>query len=387
MTFKRITIITPNFPTKTFPENGVFVKQIVDAWQHTGIMTLVIAPVSLPNFIRSILKDNYQLNAADNSVLRPLHLTLSNKSYSLFDLKAFSRNQFIKAALKCVKKNPVPDLYYGKFLLHGGIAALLAGKMNDRPAFADMGESNFLVNLDKKSRALSKEIIPSLCGIVCVSERLFDEVVRLGGDPKKILLISNEADNNRFKPMNKVDCRKKLGLPQKSFIVAFTGHFIERKGPLRVLKAIELFKNEDVFGVFFGQGPQKPIGKKVLHTGSVPNEELPVWLNASDVFALPTIAEGNCNAINEAIACGIPVVSSAIGDVISQVPSSCGILVDPLDIGSIHDAIEIFYKNMDILKQYSQNCKMLSNQKIEVNRSIRILNWIKDRYYRAKAEF
>ena len=49
MTFKRITIITPNFPTKTFPENGVFVKQIVDAWQHTGIMTLVIAPVSTLN--------------------------------------------------------------------------------------------------------------------------------------------------------------------------------------------------------------------------------------------------------------------------------------------------------------------------------------------------
>src|SRR5690606_16475453 len=106
-------------------------------------------------------------------------------------------------------------------------------------------------------------------------------------------------------PMDKQQCRRKLKLPESAFIVVFVGHFVDRKGPLRVLEAINKVGG-DVKGLFLGRGIQKPIGSAVLHAAPVPNEELPYWLNAADVMMLPTLAEGSCNAINEAMACRLP---------------------------------------------------------------------------------
>lgn len=58
-------------------------------------------------------------------------------------------------------------------------------------------------------------------------------------------------------PLDKRTAREKLGLPKEKFIVAFTGHFIERKGPMRVLAAIQQ-AGSNFGGVFLGQGPQVP---------------------------------------------------------------------------------------------------------------------------------
>jgi glycosyltransferase involved in cell wall biosynthesis len=382
---KNIAVITPNYPMKCFPESGTFVEQIVREWQYLGVITDVVAPISFPNLIRSLIRNKHRINIniAGNRIVRPLHMSFGNKKLGRFDLDLdiVSRKQFIKAALKGVESIAIPDIYYGKFLLRGGIAALWAGRMNNRPVFADMGESKFLENIDNKSKSIARKVLSSLHGIVCVSERLRDEVVQLGTDPQKILVIPNKADPNRFKPMNKADCRQKLGLPENAFIVAFTGHFIERKGPLRVLKAIELIEHENVLGIFFGQGPQKPLGKKVLHAAPVPNKDLALWLNAADVFALPTMAEGSCNAINEALFCGLPVISSNIPDIQQQVPTGKAILINPLDIQAIADAILKIKSNPQDIKKTS--CQVYGNEQNNAmhtgQRAIVIYEWITSR--------
>jgi len=380
---QNIGVITPNYPMKWFPERGAFVEQIVREWQDLGVIIDVVAPVSLPNLIRSLIRNKHRINIniAGNRIVRPLHMSVGNKKLGLFDLNVVSRKQFIKAALKGVESIAVPDIYYGKFLLRGGIAALRAGRLNHRPVFVDMGESKFLEHLDNKSKSIAKEVLSSLHGIVCVSERLRDEIVQLDTDPQKILVIPNEADPDRFKPMNKIDCRKKLGLPKNAFIVAFTGHFIERKGPLRVLKAIDVFEHENVFGIFFGQGPQKPSGNKVLHAGPMPNEYLPVWLNAADVFALPTTAEGSCNAISEAIFCGLPVISSDIPEIREQVPTGKAILINPSDIQAIADAIRKVKSNPQYIK--TTCCQMSINEQNnampKVKRAKLIHEWMASR--------
>ena len=59
-----------------------------------------------------------------------------------------------------------------------------------------------------------------------------------------------------------------------------------------------------------GKGDIKPDCKNILFCGSVPNDELHLYLNAADIFVLPTKGEGCCNAIIEALACGLPIISS-----------------------------------------------------------------------------
>ena len=77
-------------------------------------------------------------------------------------------------------------------------------------------------------------------GIVTVSRDNERFLLEMGIVPKKrVRYLPNGFDGRRFVPLNRVECRRTLGLPADGWIAAFAGAFIERKGPLRVLHALE----------------------------------------------------------------------------------------------------------------------------------------------------
>ena len=77
----------------------------------------------------------------------------------------------------------------------------------------------------------------------------------------------------------------------------------------------------------------------MLFKGKLKHDEVPLYLNAADVFVLPTLLEGCCNAIVEAMACGLPIISSNLPfnwDVLNE---SNSIMVDPMSVAEIRNAI------------------------------------------------
>jgi glycosyltransferase involved in cell wall biosynthesis len=120
-------------------------------------------------------------------------------------------------------------------------------------------------------------------------------------------------------------------------IAVFVGHFIDRKGPLRVLDA--LARVDGAKGVFLGRGPQVPSGPTVLHAGPVLNLELPAWLSASDVFVLPSLAEGLANVTVEAMACGLPLVVSDRPFNRDFLTENEAVFVDPESVSSVADGL------------------------------------------------
>jgi glycosyltransferase involved in cell wall biosynthesis len=77
----------------------------------------------------------------------------------------------------------------------------------------------------------------------------------------------------------------------------------------------------------------------VLFAGAVPHEQVPVWLSAADLFVLPTLDEGCSNALLEALACGLPVVTSDRPFNRAVVDESMALLVEPSDSAALGAAI------------------------------------------------
>ena len=342
-------IITPNYPRDGFIEKGAFVESLAQAWKSKGTDVTVINPVSLQNKLRFGWCKSFEVyNGID--VYRPSYLSFSNFKFGGFSSQSLSAQSFVAAAYKVGKKIEKPCFYYGKFLMNGGYAAMELGNKYNIHSFVDIGESKLWNVLNNTRRKQASYIINNLNGLFCVSERLNKEIIKLGANKSKVYLTPNTVDLSHFKPLDRKDCRKRLNLPQDKNIVIFVGHFIERKGPLRVLDAL-IKTRVDSLGVFIGKGNQQPHGDRVLFTGSVKNSELPLWLNAADLFVLPTLAEGNCNSINEALACGLPVITSNISDVRNQVNNNInGLLVNPNSIDEIRIAIETILTN-NILRE------------------------------------
>ena len=65
-----------------------------------------------------------------------------------------------------------------------------------------------------------------------------------------------------------------------------------------------------MYSIFVGKGSMPPTCKNILFADVVPHDRIVSLLNCADVFVLPTEAEGCCDAIIEAVACGLPVISS-----------------------------------------------------------------------------
>jgi len=372
-------VITPVYPDEYFIERGVFVENLVRLWKKEEINVDVIAPRSIPNIIRGgFRKKRNQKHIAGDRIIQPYFFTLSNKNLGCLDLELLSRRLFVNAVLKGLKKVATPNFYYGKFLMRGGIAALEAKKITGRPVFVDIGEYSLLQAMSRNEIETAKKLIPQIDGITCVSEKLSSDLSCLGADPKKIFVHPNTVDLKRFRPMDKNICRKKLNLPADDFLIIFVGHFIERKGPLRILNALKDPKMKHVKAIFIGRGPQKLKGNNVQHAGPVLNSDLPVWLNAADAFVLPTLNEGNCNAIHEAMACGLPVISSNIPEIQSQVPDDTGILVNPNNINELTEAIFTLESNQTLRKNMGNKAVEIQGKRSSTARATAVLKWIKN---------
>jgi teichuronic acid biosynthesis glycosyltransferase TuaC len=367
----KIQVISPNYPSNKYPEEGVFVRNITAKWAELGNNVDVIHPAKI-SFLN--LKGVTTRFGPNEKVYRPVRFSYSSKKVFCFDTHLWSLKSFVDACQKQSHQLEVPNFIYAKFLLTGAYAGVMIKKRLDVPVIADIGESVLLENLSGKKLELARYVASRLDGAVCVSERLKSELIQLGLPRDRILLLPNQADPVKFRKMDRMQCRTNLGLPQDAFIVSFVGGFIHRKGPDRVLQAIEFLRSnghQNIFGVFLGKGGITIEGGGVLIASPVNHDELPAWLNASNVFVLPTLAEGSCNAIEEAKSVGLPIVTANIPDVAEQVSSTESILVNPLNPQEIANAI-LYYKNRGSL------VSVPTNPSNTIHRSELVLEWVRD---------
>lgn len=373
---RNICIISSGYPTKNDPSYA-FIRPLVMAWANIGIKCTIIAPQSITHSLirkknrRPVFWNDFTANGDVVSVYQPKFFSVSNLKVFGCCISEFFRLRAIKKVLNRI--NCHFDVYYAHFWDNGIIAATLS---NENNVFVATGESHIWVK-NKYSSEYIDSVLPKIKGVIAVSTKNLKESQENGllNKCSETIILPNAFDSSIFYPMSQITCRKKLGLLEDDFIIAFVGAFSERKGVIRLIEAVKKIPCAKL--VLIGSGRIKPCSNQIVFSGKVPHNEIPFYLNAADIFVLPTLAEGCCNAIVEAMACGLPIISSALPFNDDIIDDSCSKRIDPKSINEIGSAINELYEKSALRKKMAENAiKKVASLTIE-KRAMQILNFMK----------
>jgi glycosyltransferase involved in cell wall biosynthesis len=205
-----------------------------------------------------------------------------------------------------------------------------------------------------------------------ISQTIRDEYLKCAVDPKKIVLIPNGIDTNKFRPVDEIKkktIRKKLGLPYEN-IFAYTGKLNKGKGLELLLRTWGniIHKNNNAHLVLVGGGDNQflscehdlksyvdknNLNKFVIFTGYV--NDVQNYLQASDFFVFPSESEAHPLSLLEALSCGLPAIATEAGGITDIITNKVnGKLIKINDEVQLEKNVIEFMENKVKAKQLGQ---------------------------------
>lgn len=193
---------------------------------------------------------------------------------------------------------------------------------------------------------------PALRCVICNSDMVRDEIVRhYGVAPEKLVVIRNGVDLQRFRPPTpeeRAAARARFDWPPERSVFLFVGSGFERKGVATALRAFAVGQlRERALLVIVGEDKRRGryerlarrlgLADSVRFTGAQ-DDVLPYYQGA-DAFVLPTLYDPQSNAVLEAMACGMPAITTRSCGVAELLSPVSGRVVDADDIPALASAM------------------------------------------------
>jgi UDP-glucose:(heptosyl)LPS alpha-1,3-glucosyltransferase len=169
--------------------------------------------------------------------------------------------------------------------------------------------------------------------------------------PARLSVVYNGVDLERFHPrlrtQHRADARGEAAVPAGAFTVLFAGSGFERKGLATAIRALHRLDDPDARLLVLGRGDaaayrrladELGVGARVEWLGARPDIER--WYAAADVLILPTRYEPFGNVHLEALASGLPVVTSVVAGGAEIIDDRCGAAVAPDDATGFAAALD-----------------------------------------------
>jgi UDP-glucose:(heptosyl)LPS alpha-1,3-glucosyltransferase len=238
---------------------------------------------------------------------------------------------------------------------------------------------------------------PALRFVIANSNRGREEIVRRFGLPaEKILVVHNGIDIGRF-PLDRKDdarerFRKRFGIPDGETVFLFVGSGFARKGVGTIARAARLLAERGVAPfrvVLAGKGDPStyvrsagPASDRLLFTGPVAGAD-DLFLGA-DAFLFPTFYEPFSNACLEAMAAGLPVVTTTVNGAseVLREGESGFLLEDPLDAPALADRMGKLLSS-DLRRRMGEQARLVAGSH-PVERNTRETLEVLDRAWRAR---
>ena len=223
-----------------------------------------------------------------------------------------------------------PDVVYAHFLVPAGLMAALASRA---PLVVTAhGRDVRNVGSIPGIATLTRHTIARAAAVIAVSDYLRRELEAKVPEARgKTEVIDSGVDLDRF--------RVEPAPPDGPRFVCI-GALSERKNVIRLAEAFERLGEGTL--TFVGAGPLRGRleGRRDVElAGSVPHDEVPARIAAAHVVCQPSLIEPFGQAVLEAMACGRSVVATRVGGPPEFVPADAGVLVDPLDVDALVDAL------------------------------------------------
>jgi glycosyltransferase involved in cell wall biosynthesis len=252
----------------------------------------------------------------------------------------------------------------GHFIYPTAIVADLASRVSGKPFVlvvhgTDIKSARGPGFMARKTR----EAVARACLVIAVSEDLAGQVRDLGtGVPVAVCHMG--VNTERFTPVP--GAREKLGLHADERIAIYVGNLVARKNVALLIDGFARLRETGLCDrlVVIGNGPLRAeldaqvtrlgLDGAVTFVDQIPQEQLPPWLSAADIFVLPSLYEGLGLVLLEAMGCGTPTAGPRVGGVPEVVDEAVGALYDKGDAGSLVLAMQTILANGK--GSYSEAC-------------------------------
>lgn len=221
------------------------------------------------------------------------------------------------------------DLIDAHFAYPDGRAATWLGRWLKVPVTITMRGTEVRHAGDRVLRRPLRRALTRADRVFSVSDSLRQVALSLGVAAERAMVVGNGVDLQRFYPLPRDEARRALGLPELAKVMITVGGLVERKGFHRVLEVLPALSRQFEplhYLIVGGPSPEGDMSRalreqvqalglfqQVHFAGAVSPDELRRWLSAADLFVLATRNEGWANVFLEAMACGLPVVTTDVG--------------------------------------------------------------------------
>lgn len=270
-------------------------------------------------------------------------------------------------------KPDIIHIHQAELLALGGVRAAQALGIPSLVKCGNSGERFDLRMTEKKypfGKRIAQRIVAGTDRFVALSPDIRHDLLRYGAADDKIVEIPNgvtlpepgsAADRERV--------REELRLPADVPVLITVGTLTPKKNQACLLNAIGAMPPaQRPYAVIVGGGPLREeleeqakalgIADRIRLTGGVESSTVRRYLQAADLFVLPSLAEGLSNALLEAMACGLPAtVSDIAANRNVLLGETWGRFFQPDNHDSLRSILDTFLVNRDGFRQMGQACR------------------------------